>query len=66
MKGEKMLASELIERLMVRITKHGALPVFDWDNDEITAIQFNKAEKLLYGNCPTAETSFPDRFILRQ
>jgi hypothetical protein len=61
-----MLASDLIERLQKVIADHGNLPVFDWDNDEVTTIDVRKAETIAYGDCPIALTSFPDRVVVKQ
>lgn len=61
-----MLATELIQKLQAAVAEHGDAPVFDWDNDEITAITFARAEELAYGGCPTALSDFPDRLILAQ
>jgi hypothetical protein len=48
----KMLATELIEKLQMAISGHGNLPVFDWDNDEITIINMREAETIAYGIAP--------------
>lgn len=61
-----MLADELVEKLLIAIERYGNLPIFDWDNDKITAVQFSRAETLLYGDCPVYETAYPDRLILKQ
>jgi hypothetical protein len=61
-----MLATELIKKLQMAISDHGNLPVFDWDNDEITTVNVRKAGTIEYGDCPIAVTSFPDRIVLKQ
>jgi hypothetical protein len=61
-----MLATELIGKLQKTILEHGDLPVFDWDDDEIIVVQVKGAETVAYGDCPLAETAYPDRIVLQQ
>lgn len=61
-----MLATELIERMQKIVQEYGDAPVFDWDDDEITAVRFFRAGTLLYGDCPAEPRGYPDRIVLRQ
>lgn len=61
-----MLATELIERVQNMVREYGDVPVFDWDDDEITEVSFFRAETLAYGDCPAEPRWYPDRLVLRQ
>ena len=61
-----MLATELIARVQSMVQEYGDVPVFDWDDDEITAVGFFRADILSYGDCPAEPRFYPDRIILGQ
>jgi len=61
-----MIVSELIEKLLVKIERYGDVPVYDWDNDEITSVEFQGAEMVAYGGLPIEARPYPDRIVLGQ